>query len=44
VPKDKGEIDKDLWSIHLDMVKQAQSNRAEFVKTLFSLLGTLKEL
>jgi hypothetical protein len=44
VPGEKGEIDKDLWSIHLDMVKQAQSHRSEFIKTLLSLLDTLKGL
>ena len=32
VPKQASEIDKDLWSIHLDMVKQAQANRTEMIK------------
>ena len=32
VPKEASEIDKNLWSIHLDMVKQAQANRTEMIK------------
>jgi hypothetical protein len=30
--KQAGEIDKDLWAIHLDMVRQAQANRTEMLK------------
>jgi hypothetical protein len=48
VPADAGEIDRDLWSIHLDMVQQAQANRAEMIKATASaatgLLQALKVL
>jgi hypothetical protein len=46
VPKQASEIDKDLWAIHLDMVKQAQANRTEMIKAAVaaatSLLDALK--
>jgi hypothetical protein len=48
VPKRSGDIDEDLWTIHLDMVKQAQANRAEMIKAAASaatgLLDALKAL
>jgi hypothetical protein len=46
VPEEGGEIDIDLWQIHMDMVKQAQESRAELLKTVVSaasgLAGLLK--
>jgi hypothetical protein len=36
VPEDAGEIDQALWSIHLDMVRQAQANRTEMMKAAAS--------
>ncbi|MGB8644862.1 MAG: hypothetical protein WCF84_06470 [Anaerolineae bacterium] len=46
VPESNGELDRELWKIHLDMVQQAQANRAEFIKTLVTaatgLLGAFK--
>ncbi len=46
VPKQAGEIDRDLWNIHLDMVKLAQANRLEMIKgaaaAASSLLDALK--
>jgi hypothetical protein len=48
VPERSGEIDQALWAIHLDMVQQAQANRAEMIKTAASaatgLLESLKVL
>ncbi len=48
VPEDSGEIDQALWSIHLDMVRQAQANRTEMMKAAASaatgLLQALKVL
>ena len=48
VPERKGEIDDALWTIHVDMVQQAQVNRTEMIKTAVSaatgLLDALKIL
>lgn len=33
VPEEEGEINRELWDIHLDMVKQAQEARTELLKT-----------
>jgi hypothetical protein len=42
VPRtEDGEVDKDLWAIHLDMVKQAQANRAEMIKTAVNATASL---
>jgi hypothetical protein len=46
VSEKSGGIDEKLWAIHLDMVKQAQANRAEILKAVVEaasgLLGALK--
>jgi hypothetical protein len=46
VPEKEGEIDKNLWTIHADMVQRAQTQRAEMVKAVASaatgLLNILK--
>ena len=46
VPARKGEIDEKVWAVHVDMVKQAQTSRAEMLKTIVDavtgLLGGLK--
>lgn len=46
VPEVDGEVDTDLWQIHMDMVKQAQESRTELLKTVVSaatgLAGLLK--
>lgn len=34
IPEKDGEVDTVLWSIHLEMVKSAQENRAELIKTI----------
>jgi hypothetical protein len=48
VPERKGEVDEALWTIHVDMVKQAQVNRTEMIKTAVSaatgLFDVLKAL
>ncbi len=46
VPRREGQIDEELWAIHLSMVQQAQANRAEMIRTITNaaagLLGALK--
>ncbi|EFO78988.1 hypothetical protein OSCT_3149 [Oscillochloris trichoides DG-6] len=46
VPRREGQIDEELWAIHLSMVQQAQANRAEMIRTIANaaagLLGALK--
>jgi hypothetical protein len=43
VPAKEGAIDEDLWSLHADLVQQAQANRAELVRTAFeTITGLLK--
>jgi len=44
VPERSGEIDEKLWAIHESMVNQAQSSRAEMLKTAVGLLSSLKGL
>jgi len=48
IPADAGEVDRVLWSLHLDMIQQAQANRAEMIKAASSaatgLLQALKVL
>jgi len=34
VPEKDGEVDTAVWNIHLEMVKTAQSNRADLMKTI----------
>jgi hypothetical protein len=46
VPEDEGEVDIELWNIHLQMLQQAQASRSELLKTAVSavtgLTGLLK--
>jgi hypothetical protein len=44
VPEKDGEVDTAVWNIHLEMVKQAQSSRAELLKTLVSAATGLVNL
>lgn len=48
VPEKNGKVDDDLWAIHCEMVKQAQAQRSELLKTLIStttgILDILKGL
>lgn len=41
LPEEDGEVDKELWEVHLQMVQQAQANRAEFLKTVVSAAASL---
>lgn len=41
VPRREGDIDAELWGVHLDMVKQAQEHRAELVHSLVKAAGEL---
>lgn len=38
VPEPEGAIDSQLWGLHLELVKQAQTHRAEIIKTLLALV------
>jgi hypothetical protein len=39
-----GEIDQAMWAVHAEMVKQAQANRAELIKTVISAASSLSGL
>ncbi len=44
VPEKDGEVDTAIWNIHLDMVKSAQANRAELMKTVVSAASSIVNL
>ncbi len=44
VPEYAGEVDTELWKIHIDMVQQAQASRAELLKTVVSAATGLVDL
>jgi hypothetical protein len=44
VPESDGDVDADLWKIHLEMLQQAQASRAELVKTAVSAVSGLSNL
>ena len=41
VPLDEGEVDQELWAVHLEAVKQAQISRNELLKTAITALSSL---
>jgi hypothetical protein len=41
VPVKGGEVDKDLWALHVELVAQAQTNRAEMIKAAAEVLTGL---
>jgi hypothetical protein len=41
LPKKDGEVDREVWDIHMEMVKQAQESRTEFMKTVVSAATSL---
>ena len=41
VPEIDGEIDTAIWTIHLEMVKSAQENRAELMKTIIGAAANI---
>ncbi|MBX0329777.1 hypothetical protein K2Z83_19080 [Oscillochloris sp. ZM17-4] len=46
VPRREGQLDEELWAIHVSMVQQAQTNRADMIRAIAGaaagLLGALK--
>jgi hypothetical protein len=44
LPEKDGEVDTEVWSVHLDMVKQAQSSRTELMKTMVVAVTGLTSL
>jgi hypothetical protein len=44
IPEKDGEVDISVWNIHAEMVKTAQSNRAELMKTLVSAATSISGL
>ncbi len=44
VPEKDGEVDTAIWNIHVDMVKSAQANRAELMKTLVSAAASIANI
>ncbi|HNH48372.1 MAG TPA: hypothetical protein PKY30_15125, partial [Myxococcota bacterium] len=44
LPQKDGEVDKEVWEIHMQMVKQAQETRAELMKTLVQAATSLTSL
>jgi hypothetical protein len=44
LPQKDGEADKEVWEIHMQMVKQAQETRAELMKTLVQAATSLTSL
>ena len=41
VPEEDGEVDTDLWAIHMEMVKQAQASRAELIRAAVTAATSL---
>ena len=45
VPQKDGAVDQALWAVHSEMVRQAQANRAELLKSVFQAVsGVVKVL
>jgi len=44
IPEEGGEVDSEVWKIHMDMVQQAQASRAELLKTVVSAASGLVDL
>ncbi len=44
VPEEEGELDLALWNVHVEMVKQAQASRIEFLRTVVSAATGLVDL
>jgi hypothetical protein len=36
-----GQVDRELWQLHLEMVKQAQANRAQFLQAIAEMAANL---
>jgi acylphosphatase len=44
VPEKEDGIDRDLWQVHLDMVKEAQANRVQFLQSMAEMATKLIEM
>jgi hypothetical protein len=44
VPEEDGEVDTELWKIHMEMTRQAQDSRAELLKSVVSLATGLVDI
>lgn len=44
VPTTEGELDRELWEVHLQLVKQAQETRTELLRTLLNAASSLVKL
>jgi len=44
VPEKDGEVDTAIWNIHLEMVKSAQENRAELMKTIVGAAASIANI
>jgi hypothetical protein len=44
VPEEDGEVNTELWRIHLEMLQQAQTSRTELLKTTISAVTNLANL
>jgi hypothetical protein len=44
VPEEDGEVDIELWNVHLQMLQQAQASRSELIKTAVSAVTGLSGL
>lgn len=44
VPEQEGEVDIELWNVHLQMLQQAQTSRAELIKTAVSAVTGMVNL
>ena len=44
VPEEDGEVDTAVWGIHMEMTKQAQASRADFIKTVVQAVTSLANL
>jgi hypothetical protein len=44
VPETGGELDAELWRIHVEMVQQAQASRSELLKTVVSAASGMVDL
>jgi hypothetical protein len=44
IPEKDGEVDTAVWNIHLEMVKSAQENRAELLKTIVGAAASVANI
>ena len=44
MPEKVGEVDPAVWNIHLEMVKSAQGNRVELMKTIVDAAANIVDI